>query len=177
MRTAYSVGHSNREPDELLDLLREAGIATLADVRRVPASRRHPWFARAALDAALAGAGIRYRWLGEGLGGRRAPMRPVEASPNAALREEAFRAYADAFDEPHFQRELGILEQLAADAPTAMLCAERDWRRCHRQLLSDVLVARGREVIHLVGPGRRETHQLHEWARVSDGRVTYPALL
>lgn len=177
MRTVYSVGHSNREAKALLALLSRAGIAVVADVRRVPASRRHPWFARAALDADLAVAGIRYAWLGDGLGGRRSPERPVEASRNGALRDAAFRAYADAFDGDAFRRDLRALEELATAAPTAFLCAERDWRRCHRRLLADVLTTRGWQVIHLVDEDRREPHRLHEWARVDGTDVSYPALL
>ena len=69
------------------------------------------------------------------------------------------------------------LEALARAAPTAMLCAERDWWRCHRSLLSDLLLARGWSVVHLVSPERSEPHALSRWARVEDGRVRYPSLL
>ena len=51
--TLWSVGHSNRSLDALVDLLVEAGIATLVDVRARPASRRNPQFARASLETAL----------------------------------------------------------------------------------------------------------------------------
>jgi len=73
----YSVGHSNRTADELVGLLRGAGVAALADVRRIPASGRNPEFGRRAVDAALAGAGIAYPWLS-------APVRrpPPAASPS-----------------------------------------------------------------------------------------------
>ena len=110
-------------------------------------------------------------------GGRRAPSGPPETSRNAALRDEGLRAYADAFTEERFLRDLATLEALAATTPTALLCAERDWRHCHRQLLADVLVARGAEVVHLLDEGRSEPHALHEWARVADRSVTYPGLL
>jgi uncharacterized protein (DUF488 family) len=173
----YSVGHSNRTAEELLALLRGVDVTALADVRRIPASGRHPQFGRGALDAALEGAGIAYHWLGEGLGGLRAPVGPSGSSPNRALQDQALRAYADAFETPVFQRDLEALEALAARATTALLCAERDWRHCHRQLLCDVLVARGGRVVHLWDAERSEPHALHEWARVEGGRVTYPGLL
>ena len=66
----HTIGHSTRTLRELLDLLSQHGIAGIADVRRFPASRRHPHFAREALARALAESGIRYDWLPE-LGGRR----------------------------------------------------------------------------------------------------------
>jgi uncharacterized protein (DUF488 family) len=177
MPRVYSVGHSNRRADELVALLRGAAIEAVADVRRVPASTRHPWFGRGPLCAALAEVGLAYRWLGEGLGGRLRPTGPPETSGNRALRDEALRAYADAFTSPPFQRDLASLASLARRVPTALLCAERDWRRCHRQLLCDVLAAQGFEVWHLRDTGEAEAHVLHAWARVEDGRVTYPALL
>jgi len=177
MRRIHSVGHSSRSAEALCALLHGAEIATLVDVRRVPASGRHPWFGRRTLDATLAGAGITYHWLGEGLGGLRAASGAPEDSRNAALRDASLRAYADAFSEERFLRDLSTLEGLAEAAPTAMLCAERDWRRCHRQLLADLLVVRGAEVVHLLDEQRSEPHALHEWARVEDRCVTYPGLL
>lgn len=176
--TVFSVGHSTRSADELVALLRDAGVGTLADVRRFPASRRHPHFAREALAATLASAGIRYVWLGEGLGGRQPETLGPEASPNRGWTEPAFRRYADAMTTPRFRAAFAELEALARDAPTAFLCAERPWWRCHRRLVADRLVARGWRVVHLVDPGRSTVHTLSEWARVgADGELTYPGLV
>lgn len=177
MPRIHSVGHSNRTSEELLALLEHAGVGALVDVRRIPASGRHPWFGRRSLAAALAAADVDYHWLGEGLGGRRLPAGSAEASRNGALRDPALRAYADAFGTEAFARDLEVLTALARRTATALLCAERDWRRCHRQLLCDVLAARGFEVVHLWSEQRSEPHALHEWARIADGCVTYPALL
>ncbi len=174
---AFSVGHSTRSTGELLALLRDAGVRALADVRRFPASRRHPHFERRALERALGEAGIEYTWLGESLGGRRARILPVERSPNRAWRVEAFRNYADAMTTPEFRAGMEALEALARERPTAVMCAERLWWRCHRRLLADLLVVRGWQVAHLLEPGKRDPHVLSEWARVQDGELTYPALL
>ncbi len=175
--TLYSVGHGARASEELVALLVEAGVRALADVRRFPASRRHPQHGRAALERSLGAAGIRYVWLGEWLGGRRAESVPVEASRNAAWQVPAFRNYADAIPGADFQAGLAALESLAREAPTAILCAERHFTQCHRRILADVFVARGWRVVHLVEPGRREEHALAPFARAADGAVTYPALL
>jgi uncharacterized protein (DUF488 family) len=176
MLRLYSVGHSNLRADALLALLRLAGIRAVADVRRLPFSRRFPWFSRDALAASLAREGVTYHWVGEGLGGRREPQLPPERSANAALRDPALRAFADAQAEPAFARDLDRLLAIAAQAPTACLCAERDWRRCHRQILADVLLARGCEVLHLGGAGAPEPHRPDGAARFEGGRVSYPAL-
>ena len=52
--TLWTIGHSNRPWDAFEGLLREAGIAVLADVRRFAGSRRNPQFSRDAMPQALA---------------------------------------------------------------------------------------------------------------------------
>lgn len=175
MGAIYTAGHSTRPVEELLDLLAGNGIARLVDVRRYPGSRRHPQYSREALAASLAGRGIGYRHEPD-LGGRRTP-RPD--SPNTAWRVEAFRGYADYMASPEFARALGRLAAEGDDLPgrrTAILCAEAVPWRCHRRLIADALVARGIEVLHILGPGRLEAHPLSPDARVlPDGRLIYPA--
>ena len=171
--TLYTVGHSNRSLEELLALLREAGIGAVADVRRFPASRRLPWFNREPLAAALGEAGIEYRWL-EALGGRRPPLPPGE-SPNGALRDEGFRGYADHMLGDGFRGGLEELLALAGRLPTAILCAEALWWRCHRRLVADRLACSGEEVIHLLEPGRRQAHAPTPGAACTPaGGVRYP---
>jgi uncharacterized protein (DUF488 family) len=172
----YSVGHSNLGAASFEALLAAAGVRALADVRRRPVSR-WPWFGREALARRLVAAQIDYVWLGSGLGGLRAPKLPLEDSPNRALTDPSLRAYADAQSEPDFVRDLGVLLALAARRPTAVMCAERDWRKCHRQILADVLVARGCEVLHLAPSAAPEPHRLADAARVEAGSVSYPSLL
>lgn len=173
----YSIGHSDRTAPAVVDLLRAAGVETVVDVRRFPASRRHPQFSRAALERYLTGAGLRYAFFGKQLGGRRAARLPLGDSPNRALTDEASRNYADAMTSREFLAEVERLESVVGARASALLCAERDWWQCHRGLLSDLLVARGWQVEHLLAPGRSEPHALSKWARVRDGGVSYPSLL
>lgn len=167
MASVFTVGHGTRSTEELVEVLRDAGVEVLVDVRRYPGSRRHPHFARAALEESLPGAGIAYEWRGEALGGRRDP-RPD--SPNVAWRVEAFRGYADHMASENFRDSLRALEQSAEQAPHAVMCAETLWWRCHRRLIADALTAHGLEVIHL-GMGRNDVHKLHESARRTDDGV------
>src|SRR5262249_11550038 len=150
-------------------MVRAHDILGIADVRRYPASRRHPHFAREALGEALTREGIAYDWL-PGLGGRR-HGRPD--SPHTAWRSAAFRAYADHMETAEFRTELARLLVLAAARPTAVLCAEAVFWRCHRQLLADALVARGVEVRHVTGPGPSAAHRLTSFARVEGEHVLY----
>ena len=176
-REIWSAGHSNRSAEELVELLCGAGIRCVADVRRFPVSRRFPQHARARLEPALAAAGVAYEFLGERLGGRRELDPAADPARNAAWREPSLHAFADALDTPDVAAGLAELEALGRARRTAFLCAERDWRSCHRQLVADALVVRGWQVIHLVRPGERELHHLHPAARVEGKHLSYPSLL
>jgi uncharacterized protein (DUF488 family) len=169
--TIYTVGHSTRSSQELLGLLREAGVERLADVRAFPSSRRHPQFNRDALSGWLGEAGIVYRHM-PALGGRRSPD---PGSPNGGWREVAFQGYADHMRSAEFQDALTALEAAARESPTAIMCAEAVWWRCHRRLIADALVARGWRVEHLgIGEGSA-VHELTEFAVVGPGgALTYP---
>lgn len=167
----FTVGHSTRPQEELIAILKEAGVALLVDVRRFPGSRRHPQFGKEALRAGLAAAGIAYRHEPD-LGGRREP-RPD--SPNTAWRVAGFRGYADHMASPEFR---AAQERLTAppETPTAVMCAEALPWKCHRQLIADALAARGIEVVHLLGAGQRQAHALNPAAVVGpDGSVVYPS--
>jgi uncharacterized protein (DUF488 family) len=163
----YSIGHSTRSLAELVALLRENGVATLADVRRFPGSRRYPHFGRDALAGGLQAAGIRYEHF-EVLGGRR---KPLQGSPNGGWRNDQFRGYADHMGTAEFAQ--GVDRLLSLPSPCVM-CAEAVPWRCHRNLLSDELTRRGIEVVHILGPGKTARHELNPMARDGGDRVIYP---
>lgn len=153
----------------LIALLRAHGIASVADVRRFPRSRRYPHFDTAALARSLPAAGVAYAHH-PGLGGFR---RARPDSGNRGLRNASFRGYADYMGTDEFARHLDALLTAAA-APTAIMCAEAVPWRCHRSLIADALVARGVEVRHILGRERAEPHVLTAGAHVDGARVTYP---
>lgn len=113
---------------------------------------------------------VRYVWMGA-LGGYRTKI--VDDSPNIALRNESFRNYADYMLTPDFGNAAGELVALAEASPTAYMCAERVYFRCHRMLVSDWLVAQGHEVMHIDGIGPAKLHQLSKDARIVDGKLIY----
>lgn len=168
----YTVGHGDRAIAELIALLEDAGIACVVDVRAYPASRRHPQFGREALEKTLAGAGVRYVWEGKALGGRR---RGVKDSPHVALKSKGFRGYADHMMTVEFRAGLKRVLQLALDARTAILCAERLPWECHRNLIADSLVAHGNAVTHLIGRDKVRGHELNELARREGDDLIYDA--
>jgi uncharacterized protein (DUF488 family) len=167
----YTAGHSNRTAEAFLDLLEEAGIATIVDVRRIPHSGRWPQFRRAALDSRLTLRGIRYVWEGEALGGQ-LPWSEA-AARHSAIADRYFAAYAAHMEDADFRAAVGRVRDIARDARVALLCAERDPAHCHRSFIADYLVAFGDEVVHLVRPGERVVHTLRPEARVTGERLIY----
>ena len=166
----WTIGHSTRSIDDFVDALAAHGIRQVADVRLLPGSKRYPHFNNDALAASLTGAGIGYEHFRE-LGGRRKP-RPD--SPHTAWRNDAFRGYADHMDSADFRA--GIERLLASSAslgPTAIMCAEAVWWRCHRALVSDYLKARGTEVLHIVDAKKSEAHPFTTAAQLVDGQLSY----
>jgi uncharacterized protein (DUF488 family) len=171
MPTVFTIGHSTRSADEFLALLEEHAIVDLVDVRRFPSSRRHPHFAQDSLAAMLRAAGIEYSHETD-MGGYR---KPHPDSPNTAWRVAGFRGYADHMDTPEFQAAFERVIERAGQGATAIMCAEITPRRCHRQLISDALVVRGFEVVHILAPDKSEAHTLNPAARVLErARLLYP---
>jgi len=168
--TLYTIGHSTRSIDEFLSALRAHSIGALVDIRSFPVSRRLPHFNRESLEQTLSASGIQYLWLKE-LGGRRRKIR--DDSPNVALRNASFRNYADYMLTAEFEHGISELLSLAQRSPTAYMCAERVYFRCHRMLVSDWLVAHGHAVLHIDAEGPPRTHKLMSEARVVDGQVIY----
>jgi uncharacterized protein (DUF488 family) len=164
-------GHGTATAARMTELLRDAGVAALVDVRIAPGSRRHPHVARAELERWLPEAGISYRW-DKRLGGFR---RPDPDSPDVVWREEMFRGYAAHMRTAEFSTAVDeVLTEAAAD-PTAVMCAESLWWRCHRRMIADfVSAARGVPVRHLLHDGRLEEHRLSPGLRRrDDGLLVY----
>jgi uncharacterized protein (DUF488 family) len=162
----YTVGHGTRTTEELAEVVRDGGVARIVDVRRFPASRRHPNVARDALARDLPEYGVAYEWWGEPLGGRRRAL-PLDVTRHPAWHNEAFRGYADHMDGDEFRHAFDALVASSATVPTAVMCAETLWWRCHRRLIADAAVLRGEDVLHL-GLGKPAPHKLHPAVRAGD---------
>jgi uncharacterized protein (DUF488 family) len=168
----WTIGHSTRAIDELISLLKENEIKLLVDVRAFPASKRYPQFNKDVLKESLTAHGIRYEHFPE-LGGKR---KSKLDSRNTAWRNASFRAYADYMETEQYQKGIERLLDVAAEAgPTAIMCAEAVWWRCHRSLIADYLKARGVEVLHVLGANKVELHPYTSAARIVNGELTYAA--
>jgi uncharacterized protein (DUF488 family) len=170
MATLFTIGHSTRTFNELIEALQAHSIQSLVDIRSFPMSRRLPHFNRESLDNTLPATGIQYIWMKE-LGGRR--KKSLEDSPNVALRNDSFRNYADYMLTPEFRRAISELINLAEQAGTAYMCAERVYFHCHRMLVSDWLVGHGHEVLHIDDAKPPRPHALMQEARLVNGQLIY----
>ena len=168
--TLYSIGHGSRTTEDFLTLLRRHDIECLVDVRAYPRSKRHPHFARIALEGVLAVQGIRYVWEGESLGGMR---RPHRASPHTGLSDAAFRGYADHMASAGFTEALARLVALGESRRVAFMCAETLPHHCHRGFIADALVCGGAQVWHLVSLDDTRPHALHPAGRCAQGTLVY----
>ena len=165
----YTLGHGTRPIDEFIGLLQDVGIQRLVDVRTAPGSRKHPQFGKDALWAALQDRGLAYEWK-KALGGWR---RPRPDSQHVALRSPSFRGYADHMETEEFDAAVRWVIETSRQTPTAVMCAESLWWRCHRRMLADAMTARGCSVVHIMGEGQLQPHRLHPAARVDGGGVIY----
>ena len=166
----WTIGHSTRKINDFISLLEESGIKLVADVRLLPGSKRYPQFNKEALADSLGKVGIRYEHLPE-LGGRR---KPKPDSPNTGWRNESFRGYADHMETDEFRKGIERLGDFANEAgPTAIMCAEAVWWRCHRGLISDFLKARGIEVTHILDAEKSEPHPFTSAAQMVNAELSY----
>ena len=172
MATIYTIGHSTREWEDFLAILRSHAVACLIDVRAFPMSRRLPHFNREHMAQALPPVGIEYLWK-QDLGGRRGKQ--LEHSPNIGLRNQAFRNYADHMMTNSFHKAAGEAVKIAEQKRTAIMCAERVFFHCHRMLISDYLALHGHEVLHIEDSKPPRAHRVTPEAHIVDDQVVYSA--
>lgn len=165
----YTVGHSNREIDEFIELLKINEIEALIDVRKLPGSKKYPHFNLDELSRSLSAADILYVHLKE-LGGRR---KPNKDSKNTLWKNKSFQAYADYMDTAEFQRGIDILLEHSRKKRTAVMCSEALWWRCHRALIADYLKSIGIAVYHIMSATSNTLHPFTSPARIRDGRLNY----
>lgn len=170
-----TVGHSNRSLEDFLEILREARVDLLVDVRSFPRSRTNPAFNIDTLPADLARERIDYLHC-PNLGGRRPKQPQVDKHINAMWRVQAFHNYADYALSDTFDDALRDLLRLSAAHQVALMCSEAVWWRCHRRIITDYLLRNDNIVYHLMGTGRIDQAKFTDGAqKAPSGKVVYPA--
>ena len=139
MKNIYTIGHSNRDIEEFVKILMHYGIESLADIRSHPGSKRNKQFNRTNLENSLKDNSMEYIWIRE-LGG---------------LRENGFQDYMIT---EAFRSGIDLLIKNSEKLKTTMMCAERDWRNCHRSLVSNLLCEMSFKIIHILDNLHFEIH-------------------
>ena len=168
-KMVWTIGHSTRTLEELVDMLRSFKIEVVADVRSYPGSRRYPQFNKESLEISLPEFGLQYLHLKD-LGGRR---KVDPDSKNTSWRHAAFRGYADYMETDAFKKGIQELEQIASERRTAYMCSEAVWWRCHRSMISDYLKAEAWKVMHIMNVGKEDEHPFTAPAKIINGELSY----
>ena len=137
----FTVGHSTRTLEELVQLLKSQRIKRLVDVRRYPQSNRFPHFNRTNLEQNVPEQGIMYSWLGDTLGG---------------FRKEGYQEYMKSEE---FMMGISHLLSIAERELSVIMCSEKDWSRCHRKEIAEYLVKQGHQIIHIVSETQIYEHK------------------
>ncbi len=169
LHIVYTIGHSTHTIDEFIEMLKEAGIEMLVDIRHFPGSRKFPQFNKENLEKSLPSAGINYLHLVD-LGGRR---KPLKNSHNTRWHNESFMGYADYMETDTFKKAIIQIEEIAAAQKTAIMCSEALWWRCHRSMVSDWLKSKQWTVWHIMSKNKIEEHHYTSPARIVNGELVY----
>ena len=167
--TIYSIGHSTHSIEEFLNMLRSFDIKIIADIRSMPGSRKFPQFDMEKIKISLNEIGIQYIHMAD-LGGRR---KMKKESKNNRWNNNSFKGYADYMETKEFENAIVKLEHIALDHPTAYMCSEAVWWRCHRSMVSDFLKAKGWTILHIMATGKVQEHKFTSPARIINGNVFY----
>lgn len=170
----FTIGHSSRSMADFVSLLRIGSVAKVVDIRRVPRSRTNPQFNAEVLPNALATWQIAYVRI-EGLSGWRKQADTVAPEVNGFWLNRSFHNYADYALSEAFHAALLQLENISREQRVAIMCAEAVWWRCHRRFVTDYLLRDGREVFHLMDPGRADIAHMNPAARIQGASLVYPA--
>lgn len=150
----YTIGHSTRPREELIELLTHYDVDVLLDIRKIPYSRYNPQFNKETMEAVMRDGPIRYEH-NDDLGGIRPAPEVLQRAKSCSERSRGFAAYMRT---PEFARGLARVLALAQTNTVALMCAESDPAHCHRSWVADALAERGIDVRHIISPDRLQHH-------------------
>jgi uncharacterized protein (DUF488 family) len=170
----FTIGHSTRQIEQFVELLRASRVSLVIDVRSIPRSRANPQYNRETLPKTLSEFQIGYAYIAE-LGGRRAQARDIPGDTNGYWENQSFHNYADYAMGSIFRSGFAKLLEAGRAQRCAVMCAEAVWWRCHRRIITDYLLTAGETVLHILGPGAVNPASMTPAALAHpDGTVTYP---
>lgn len=167
--TIWTIGHSTHDFDDFVAILKSFEIEIVIDVRSLPGSNRYPQYNKESLEITLPENNIEYNHI-KGLGGLR---KATKNSLNTVWKVASFRNYADYMETSEFKESIIELEKIAVNKRTVIMCAEVLWWRCHRSMISDYLLSRKWNVVHIMGLNKSTEHTYTNQAKIIDGEMSY----
>jgi uncharacterized protein (DUF488 family) len=179
----FTIGHSNRQWNEFVSLLKDNQVVTVVDVRRYPGSKSFPQFNKEILAKELLTRNICYGHI-EKLGGRRNKIAIPQEYDNEGWQNKSFRSYANYMLTKSFKEGMEELLSLIinCDESLAIMCSEAIPWRCHIRLISGYLImVKGILVYDIIGNSssrRPSPHVVTPFARhiIDENIVIYPKL-
>lgn len=166
----FTIGHSTRSLEELVELLKAYNIQEVVDIRTLPGSKHNPQFNKEKLAEFLKKHQIDYIHM-KSLGGLRKPRKD---SINTGWKASSFRGFADYMQTPKFQSALESLLEVVKNKRVAIMCAEAVPWQCHRNMIADALLVRNMSVKHIISISEVKEHKMTSFARVENTKITYP---
>lgn len=171
----FTIGHSNRSIEAFTELLLQAQVELLVDIRKMPMSRANPQFNEAALPASLSPHQIEYEHIAA-LGGLRGKTLSLPDAVNGFWANKSFHNYADYALSEQFHAGFEHLLEEGRQRRCAIMCSEAVWWRCHRRIVADYLIASEKSVFHIMDKGHVEAARLTPGAVIrDDDSIVYPA--
>lgn len=160
----YTIGHSNKTGQDLINSLNKYQIDTVVDVRSFPHSRFVPQFNQKKLSETLSNYGIDYKFLGTYLGGR--PKDPTcyknGTFPEGKADYLEIVDYEEVAKRDFYRQGIQQLLDIAKHHKIAILCSEENPNRCHRKhLITKTLIELGITINHIRGDGVLQTEIPH----------------
>ena len=153
-KVLYTIGHSRHPIERFINLLKQASVSLVFDVRSIPYSRRYPQFNHKTLAGRLNKDGIAYIFSGKELGAK-SPCPDCYVDGKVQFDLIAAR--------PEFADGLDKIIEKAGELRPALLCAEEDPLVCHRTILvSRHLRGRVNSILHIRGDGNIESNEKFE---------------
>lgn len=130
-KTVYSLGHSNIDSNQFINILKDLEVKYLMDVRSNPNSCYIKDYDKDKFEKILARNKIRYTYCGYKVGGRQ---------------KIDFKKYVNTHE---YNSAIKSITRIIDRGKSAIMCSEKDYKNCHRKYVSQTLLNNGYTVIQI----------------------------
>jgi uncharacterized protein (DUF488 family) len=148
-KAIFTIGHSNLDISDFINLLLANKIELVVDVRSAPYSKLYPHFNRNPLEVSLTKNSIKYIFLGDSVGGR---------SNNIKDYSKGRVMYKKIAEKKEYISSINTIIQNSSKYKIVLMCSEKEPLECHRTLLiSRSIEAHMVKILHIHRDGQIES--------------------